>query len=139
MSRRSVVTFVVVGVGGAVGTLARYGAVRIHPADGGTFPWATLAVNLLGAALIGALAARGLADATSPAALAVSAGFLGAFTTFSGLAVETVLLVDAGRPAVAGVYLLASVIGGLAACAAAWRVSSPRSGRGVAATGADRC
>lgn len=116
----------VVALGGALGTLSRYGATRLHPAAPGTFPWTTLLVNLAGAALIGALAGRGWVGPTNPAALAVSAGFLGAFTTFSALSVETVLLVDAGRPVPAIAYVLGTVVGGLGVCAAAWRVTGRR-------------
>jgi len=115
-----------VALGGALGTLARYGVTRLHPAAPGTFPWTTLFVNLVGAALIGALAGRGRVGPATPGAVAVSAGFLGAFTTFSALSVETVLLVDAGRPVPAIAYVLGTVVGGLGVCAVAWRVAGRR-------------
>ena len=83
---------------------------------------AMLGVWFLGAAFgnkfAGVLAARGIAGSRSPADVLAGAGFLGAFTTYSAVSVETVLLVDAGRPAVATAYLVASVVGGVAASAA---------------------
>jgi len=126
VTRTRTASVVLVALGGALGTLSRYGATRLRPAAPGTFPWTTLFVNVAGAALIGALAGRGWVGPSNPAALAVSAGFLGAFTTFSALSVETVLLVDAGRAGAAIAYLLGTVVGGLAVCAAAWRVAGRR-------------
>ena len=44
-------------------------------------------------------------------------GFLGGFTTFSTFSVQIVLDVDAGEPGRAFGYLIASVVGGIAAAA----------------------
>ena len=63
-------------------------------------------MNALGAAVLCALLPR-LQDRS--VRLAVGTGFLGSFTTFSGFAVDTVLLADAGRPGVAAAYVLASL------------------------------
>ena len=89
------------------------------PADG--FPWGTLAVNLSGAfalgLLIATLARQGAGRRVHQLRLLVGTGFLGAFTTYSTLAVETDLLVRGNRAGTAALYLAVSVIGGLA-CAA---------------------
>ena len=135
MNRRA--GFALVAAGGAFGTLGRYAVMRAFPAAPGAFPWGTLAVNLVGAAAIGVLAARGVVGSRAVGDALLGAGFLGAFTTFSALAVETVLLVDAGRPLVGGAYLVASVAGGIVACAAAWRLGRP--GCSPEPTEADPC
>ena len=81
-------------VGSGVGALARFevgAAVRArHP---GTFPWGTAVVNLLGAALLGALAGMADRGALSADVLTVlGTGFCGGFTTFSTWMVESVRL-----------------------------------------------
>jgi CrcB protein len=61
----------------------------------------------------------------------VATGFLGAFTTFSTLAVETDLLVRDGRAGIAAVYSVGSLVAGVVAVAAGMRVARrlpPRSG-----------
>lgn len=80
----------------------------VGPATG-SWGWATLAVNAVGAfalaALVGLLARR----PSERVRLLVGTGLLGGLTTFSGFVVEAVLLVDVGRPAVAVAYVLVSV------------------------------
>ena len=70
-----------VGLGGTLGALSRYG-VDLALSGGRR---STLAVNVLGSAALGAI----VASSTSPAAAAVfGTGFCGAFTTFSSFAVS---------------------------------------------------
>lgn len=101
-----------VAVGGVVGALARYGLALALPHEPGTWAWSTLLVNTLGAALLCVL----LTLTTDPRVrLLLGVGVLGAFTTFSTFSVDAVLLVDAGRPAVAVGYVvvsLAALLGG---------------------------
>ena len=107
-----------VALGGALGASGRYltgvAAMRLM---GPGFPWATLAVNVIGSFAIGLvwvlLAARGL-QAWLPF---VMTGLLGGFTTFSAFSLDTLRLVEAGRIAAAGGYVVASVILSIAACA----------------------
>jgi CrcB protein len=84
---------VLVMAGGSLGALCRYGAgIMAGRLFSSRFPWATMAVNLLGCFLIGicfALAER--TELLSPSArLFFMTGFLGALTTFSSYALETV-------------------------------------------------
>ena len=119
-------------VGGAAGATARYGLTKAFPVDPGHFPATTLAINLAGAFLLGALLEtllrRGLPDHWSR--MLVGVGVLGAFTTFSTLTDEIALLVRAGDTGTAAAYLSASLAGGLAAVvlglvAAGWRGRPP--------------
>lgn len=80
-----------VGLGGFLGALARYTVSGWFLRLSGTFPWGTLAVNLLGSFGLGFLMT--LAGETlliSPEVrLFLAVGFFGAFTTFSTFAYET--------------------------------------------------
>jgi fluoride exporter len=126
------VNVLLVAVGGAVGSVLRYWmsgwAQRSAPADGAwsTFPAGTLAVNVLGCLLVGALAEigerRGPLSPETRALLMV--GFLGGFTTFSAFANETVTVWRSGATTVA----LANVALSVALC-----VVAAVAGRGLAA------
>jgi fluoride exporter len=104
-----------VALGGAVGSVARYG-VGLAAARwfGLAFPWGTLAVNLAGSLAIGVLAARvGPADESTRLLLGV--GLLGGFTTFSAFSLETVRLLE-HQPGLAMSYAAASLLLGVGAC-----------------------
>jgi fluoride exporter len=70
-------------------------------------------INVVGSFLLGLLAAETWFSRDVREALGV--GFLGGFTTFSTFSVQVVLDVDAGEPWRAAGYLIASVVGGIAA------------------------
>jgi CrcB protein len=88
-------SWVLVALGGALGSLARYGVARAWPVSPGGFPVPTLTVNLVGSFAIGLLyvwiSARGVAGADS-ARLFWMTGVLGGFTTYSAFALEATLL-----------------------------------------------
>ena len=112
------VVFVCVAVGGAAGALARYGVSRVILVAPGTFPRATFVTNLAGAFVLGCFLTvlherRWSARWVRPL---IAVGFLGAFTTFSTMAVETVTLVKDGHAGTGIGYLLVSVAAGLAVC-----------------------
>ncbi|WP_375002627.1 fluoride efflux transporter FluC [Aeromicrobium sp. CTD01-1L150] len=96
-----------VGVGGALGTLARHGVVTGLGEDGG-LPSGTLLVNLLGSLLIGVVVA---AVASNAWRQSLATGFLGGFTTYSALAVQTRELLVTDPPIAVG-YVLATLAGG---------------------------
>ena len=108
-----------IGVAGAVGALARYGigAVAGPPRP---FPWATLAINLVGSLLLGLLLHRGPVRLSEDVRLGLGVGLLGAFTTFSTFSNETLALARDGRLGLAVVYVSVSIVGGLAAAAAGY-------------------
>ena len=108
---------VLVGVGGAFGANARYWASLwiSHHADP-RFPWATFAVNVLGAFLAGLVAGWLLGHPPhSPWRLLLATGFLGGFTTFSAFELEAVELWRRGEVGRALAYLGGSVGVGFAA------------------------
>lgn len=111
-----------VALGGTIGTAARLGLGLLLPEPGG-FPVATLTVNLVGALLIGVLAAR--VPTASARRLFLGAGVLGGFTTYSAFAVGSVQLwTDA--PLLAVLYAFSSLVLGLAAVVVGMRVAAPR-------------
>jgi fluoride exporter len=104
-----------VALGGALGSVARFlVAIGLVQLLGPGFAWGTLAVNVLGSFLIGlyaTLTEPGGRLLASPAARQfVLAGFCGGFTTFSIFSLETLLLVEAGRLALAGLTVGLSVV-----------------------------
>ena len=103
----------VVALGGVLGASARYGVGLLLPHPTGAFPLGTFLINVAGGFLIGVLIE---AVATRPLLrpFAVT-GILGGFTTFSTYAVDTEQLLAAGRLALAGAYLVATLVGALAA------------------------
>lgn len=104
-----------VALGGAVGSVARYG-VGVAAARwlGLAFPWGTLAVNVVGGLAMGLLAARTAPDNES-ARLLIGTGLLGGFTTFSAFSLETVRLME-HQPGLAALYALASLVLSVGAC-----------------------
>lgn len=115
---------VAIAIAGGLGSLARYAVALSIGGGPGRFPWATLAVNVVGAAALGLVVA--LAAARPDAArwrAVVGVGFLGGFTTFSTFALETVALLERRAVGLAVGYVAATLIAGLAACALAWHLA----------------
>jgi fluoride exporter len=105
-----------IAIGGALGSLARYGMSRALPVRAGSFPWATFLTNLSGAFVL-ALFLTFMLERSPPSRWPrpfFAVGFIGAYTTFSTMAVDTVTLVKDGHVALGGGYLFASVAAGLA-------------------------
>lgn len=124
-------------LGGAAGAVSRYG-LRLA-IDSTAWPWATWVVNVSGAFLLalltGWLATRGPDTGRRRAVrLLLGTGFLGAYTTYSALAVETEQLLVAGRWAAALGYAMSTALVGLAASVAGLRVAAALADR----TRADR-
>lgn len=107
----------IVMAGGAVGAGARHLFGRwTLDLFGPDFPWGTLGVNLIGGLLMGLLAgilARG--GGTEQARLLLGVGVLGGFTTFSAFSLDAALMIERGALALAGGYVMISVIGSIAA------------------------
>jgi CrcB protein len=118
------------------GTAARSAMTLLVPSHAG-WPVATLAVNLIGAFVLGllleALARRGPDQGTLRGArLVVGTGFCGAFTTYSALAVDVDLLLRAGQVATAVAYGLTTVVVGFGVCAFGIWIGARRGPRAAA-------
>jgi fluoride exporter len=109
-----------VAVGGVLGSEARYLLGVAFAQTPGTWPWTTFWINVTGCLLIGVLYTA-LTERTPPHPLVrplLGVGVLGGYTTFSTFSVETVGLVDAGRPLLAVTYALVTPLAAVLACAA---------------------
>ncbi|HEX4434883.1 MAG TPA: CrcB family protein [Acidimicrobiales bacterium] len=111
----SVAALLAIFVGGAIGTVARYLLDAHHPVAQGNFPWVTLVINLSGSLASGLLIplTERMAQRAPLARPFLVIGFLGGWTTYSTLAVESTLLAKDGDIATFLAYLAATVIGGL--------------------------
>ncbi|WP_347310961.1 fluoride efflux transporter CrcB [Defluviimonas sp. SAOS-178_SWC] len=112
-------TLLQVALGGALGASARYmtnvAAMRLI---GPGFPWGTVAVNIAGSFLMGALVVvLAHKDATRMAPFLMT-GVLGGFTTFSAFSLDALTLWERGQTTVAAAYVAGSVILSLAAIVA---------------------
>jgi len=106
--------------GGVLGALARWGVGAALPHPAGSWPWATLLVNLTGCLVLGLLIAALFARHPGSPWLRpfLGTGVLGGFTTFSTFTVDAVQLTDAGAVGTAVGYVVVSVVGGLLAAVA---------------------
>jgi len=104
---------VAVAVGGACGAVMRWlMASGIQKVAGGAFPWGTFAVNALGSFLLGFLFVWLIERSTLSELmrLALTVGFLGAFTTFSTYSLESIRLLQEGALALAFGNVIGQVI-----------------------------
>jgi CrcB protein len=111
-------SILLVGVGGFVGSVARYlVAILFSSQVSSVFPFATLTVNIVGCFLIGilfALSDRG--NVLSPEwRILLTTGFCGGFTTFSTFSYESLRLMQDGEYLYLAAYVFVSVFVGLAA------------------------
>lgn len=108
-----------VAAGSAAGGVARFAVTRLWPWMPGTWPLATMSVNLAGSLLIGVLSvlfAARLQDGALEAARAFwMTGVLGGFTTYSAFALEAAVLAGEGAIARSLAYALVTVAGCIAA------------------------
>ena len=108
---------VIVGLGGFFGAICRYLVGLISVKEVTLFPVKTFGINVLGCILI-ALIITGISKGVgiSPRMeLFLKAGFCGGFTTFSTFAAETANLMQQGHTGIAMLYVVLSVLVGVAA------------------------
>ena len=107
-----------VAIGGALGSLARYAlSTYIFDVSSHKFPYATLAINVLGSFAMGILFVLIVEKAAMPSEMRslLMIGFLGAFTTFSAFSLDALGLWQNGHLFLALVYARGTVVLCLAA------------------------
>lgn len=98
--------FLLIFIGGGLGSMCRYGIARLLQAQHWDFPLATFIANALACILLGALVGLSLkGDMSSTYKLILMTGFCGGFSTFSTFSSETFQLLQAGNY----VYALANI------------------------------
>lgn len=106
-------------VGGGIGSLLRYGVyVTMTQRFGPGFPWATLAINIVGSLIIGIvfeLSQTRALGITPLVRIFLMTGVLGGFTTFSTFSLDIVTLTGERATLLAIAYAGGSVIMGFAA------------------------
>jgi CrcB protein len=110
-----VATWLWVALGGALGSMARFGLANAMMAlTGPQFPWGTLLINVLGSFVIGWFGAltgsRGALTVPPDMRVFVMVGVCGGFTTFSSFSLQSLELLQAGEVLSAGGYILGSVV-----------------------------
>jgi fluoride exporter len=103
-----------VGLGGAIGSVARYlVGIAIIRVTGPAFPFNTLFVNVVGSFVMGVVIAVlvkiDLPAYVTPIRLFVAVGLLGGFTTFSSFSADVAALWERGSYAECALYMAASV------------------------------
>jgi CrcB protein len=114
-------TLLLVGAGGFFGAIARYVVDGwVVTSTGGGFPWGTLVVNVTGSFVLGVLFAASVERDVLPAAIRapVLIGFIGAYTTFSTLTLESWRLVEDGSYVAAFANIGGSMVLGMIAVVA---------------------
>lgn len=105
--------------GGFLGAISRTALARGFAVMPGHWPWTTMTVNLIGAALLGFFITwlQGHPEPSDHKRAFLATGFCGALTTFSTLMIEILGMLEASRWGLAACYTLVSVLGGLTAVA----------------------
>ncbi|WP_062222575.1 fluoride efflux transporter CrcB [Aureimonas sp. D3] len=111
--------FLLVAVGGGLGSVLRYGAGLAAARWLGTaFPFGTLFVNVTGSFVMGLLVeflARRYGGADANLRLLLATGVLGGYTTFSSFSLDFATLAERGELGTAFVYLAVTILAGLGA------------------------
>lgn len=108
-------------IGGGLGAVCRFLLSTALAGKLGNFPLGTLTANFLGSLLMG-LVLGILAGRFDSVRLFVAVGFLGGLTTFSSFSAETLALIQNGQIFAATANVVVSVVAGLMACAAGFKI-----------------
>lgn len=106
--------YLLVGIAGSLGATLRYtlGLLLFHEAS---FPLSTLCINLIGCFLLAYFSVGMFARSKMSVSVktAIGTGFIGSFTTFSTVSVETVTMLTEGDIVLGCIYIFFSLVGGL--------------------------
>ena len=106
----TLLVFVGAGLGGVLRHGVNLAALRL----GSGFPWGTLAINVVGSVLMGAVTGWfALRGGPMQARLFIATGILGGFTTFSTFSLEAFGLFERGDWGQGLAYILASLVAGI--------------------------
>lgn len=112
-----VLDFLIVGCGGAIGAMSRFGVRHLGMFDDNPYYY-TVAVNISGCLVIGVLGALfTYFNVNVRWNYFIVAGFLGGYTTYSAFSLDAIELVNAGMWREFFIYISLTVIGGLGSCA----------------------
>ena len=109
--------WILVAVGGAIGTLLRFSATKLSVLLAGNTYTGTFLVNVTGSLLLGVFIGWSLTKSTDMSHLRhfIAIGILGGYTTFSTLTLESLQLLESGSLSKAGLNIAANVTIGLLA------------------------
>ena len=128
----SFTTCLLVMIGGALGTLARYAVSTLASPISGQLPWGTIIINITGSFVIGLFGTLTLASGRYPVSentrLFVMIGLCGGYTTFSSFSLQTLDLMRNGAMTRAMVNVAASVVLCIAAVAVGHAVGAQFNG-----------
>jgi fluoride exporter len=104
------VQFLIVGLGGAIGSMARYGCSALLPTK--NFPITTLLINIIGSLLIGIIIGASIKYSTlsNYYKLFFATGICGGFTTFSTFSLENMQLLQQGKFVTCAMYIFLSIV-----------------------------
>ena len=110
-----------VGLGGAIGSILRYLITEIIPSN--QMPYGTITVNLLGSMLLGIMFGAIAADAiiNQDYVLLFGTGLLGAFTTMSAFAMDTITLTE-DEISTTFIYVIITIVGSLGLAWAGYKI-----------------
>ncbi|QGQ98003.1 CrcB family protein [Paenibacillus psychroresistens] len=105
-------------IGGFIGAVLRFEIGEWMPATTDGFPWSTLIINLTGCLFLGWFLTITLhkLKLKPEIRLGLGTGMTGSFTTFSAFSVQSVHLMTNSHSAIAGMYIITSVVGGIGLC-----------------------
>jgi CrcB protein len=119
-------------IGGAIGTLARYVVSMLALPISGQLPWGTILINVSGSRIIGFFGTLTLANGRYPVSesvrLFVMIGLCGGYTTFSSFSLQTLDLMRSGGATRAAVNVVASIVLCIGAVAAGHLIASHLNG-----------
>jgi fluoride exporter len=131
----SFITCLIVMLGGAVGSLARYAVSAMAGPFSTQLPWGTVILNVTGSFIIGFFGTLTLAHGRYPVSesirILVMVGFCGGFTTFSAFSLQTLDLLRSGFALRAAINIVGSVVLCVAAVAAGHFLGARLNGGGV--------